>query len=135
MARTYNLADLSPVDPTAAAWALAWVRAALRDTPNDADVFPAGGFHDEELLAALELDAVADGAASYFRPHVTAAGLVAGDPTRVLSFSGGSYSERYEEGDALRKAILKRGEPIDKLIEDATDGRVGANSTTFRTVF
>lgn len=134
MARTYDLAALSPVDPASLTWAVAWVRAALRDTPNDAGAFPVGGFHDEELQAALELDAVVDGEDTYFRPHVTAAGLVSGDPTRVLAFTGGSYSERYEDGEALRKAILKRGTAIDSLIADATDGRF-SSSTTFRAVF
>lgn len=134
MARTYNLASLSPVDPTKLVWAVAWVRAALRDTPNDAGVFPAGGFHDEELQAALDLDSVVDGEDRYYRPHVTAAGLVSGDPTRVLAFSGGSYSERYEDGAALRRAILKRGAAIDDLIAEATDGRF-SGSTVFRAVF
>lgn len=135
MARTYDLTALSPVDPKSVTWAVAWVRAAIRDTPNDAGAFPAGGYHDEELQAAIELDVIVDGADRYYRPHVTAAGLVSGDPTRVLSFSGGSYSERYEDGAALRRALLKRGEPIDALIEDATDGRFSGASTTFRVVF
>lgn len=137
MARTYDLTALNPVNPSSSAWALAWLRAALRDTPNDVDAFPTGGWHDEELQSALSLDAVTDPEddAVYYRPHVTAAGLIAGDPTRVLSFTAGGYGETYETGDALSKAILKRGKAIDDLISDTTDGRLAPESTTFTVVF
>jgi hypothetical protein len=53
MARTYNLTHLALNDPTAATWALAYVRFALRDKPNDADAWPALSLQDEELNAQI----------------------------------------------------------------------------------
>jgi len=53
MARTYSTSDLALNDPTDADWALAYVRFALRDKPNDANAFPSDSLEDEEINAAL----------------------------------------------------------------------------------
>src|SRR5690554_3286186 len=95
MARTYNPETLATPDVSSEAWALNWVRATLRDVPNDAQVYPEGSYSDEEIKGALALYSVkgTDDTVLY-APHVVAAALVENDPRRALSYGVAGLSGR-----------------------------------------
>lgn len=134
MARTYSTADLALNDPSDADFALAYVRFALRDKPNDASTYPAASLDDEEINAALEAgkitDAIADGGdgTSYYRPHLTAAELLQGNPEFVERFSAGGYSEQARSAGAIARGIRRQGRWIDASIRESTDKRIGGTS-------
>ena len=138
MARTYNLTHLALNDPTSANWALAYVRFALRDKPNDADAYPANSLEDEEINAILEAEKVTDSTdmggdgTSYYEPHKTAARILSANPEVVTRFSAGGYSEETRPVAALVHAIRRQGRWIDDSIIDSTDGRLGGQSLVLR---
>lgn len=140
MARTYDAALLSAPNVASLAWARTWVRATLRDTPNEASTYPAGSFLDEEIEGALALAAVpgaGDPPTKLYVPHVVAAQLVEGDPRRVLSFAIGGLSESLPDAKQVAAAIRKSGAGIEGLIEAAggtpptTPGRSVRRETVF----
>ncbi len=122
MARTYNASLLAAPSVSSLAWARTWVRATLRDTPNDAGAYPAGSFLDEEIDGALVLASVPDASdppVALYAPHVVAAAFVEGDPRRVLSFAVGGLSESLPDAKSVAAAIRKSGAGIEALIEAA----------------
>lgn len=122
MARTYDPQLLSAPDVASLAWARAWVRMTLRDTPNEAGAYPPNSLLDEEIDGALALTSVpgsGDPPATLYAPHVVAAQLVEGDPRRVLSFSVGGLSEALPDAKRVAAAIRKSGAGIEALIEAA----------------
>lgn len=131
MARTYSLANLALNDTTDADWALAYVRFALRDTPNDASAYPEGSLQDEEINAALEAGKITDTVVSggdgtaYYFPHDVAADLLRGNPYWLERWSAAGYSEERRKVSAVARGILKQGRWINASIITATDGRVG----------
>lgn len=127
MARTYDLTDLATPDVTSKTWARAWVRATLRDTPNEHDTYPDGSLNDEEIDSQLALNAVTnDDDTVLYAPHVTAAALVESDPRRVLSFSVGGLSESLPDAGKVAAAIRRSGAGIDALI--TAEGGVPPNA-------
>lgn len=136
MSRTYDVAALSPLDPTDADWALATARRFLRDTPNETGAFHPRSFADAELEAQLELDSVTDDDdVRYYRAHVTAANLLRANPERVLAFSAGGYSESYADAEKLADAILAAGQGIDDLINELVGDNVAGRTLQARVVF
>lgn len=122
MARTYDPSLLGTPNVTSLAWARTWVRATLRDTPNEAGAYPPGSLLDEEIEGALALAAIpgdGDPPAKLFAPHVVAAQLVESDPRRVLSFAVGGLSETLPDAKTVAAAIRKNGAGIEDLIEGA----------------
>ncbi len=140
MARTYDPSFLAAPSVSSLAWARAWVRAALRDTPNEAGAYPPDSLLDEEIDGALQLAGVqgaGDPPAVLYAPHVVAAQLVEGDPRRVLSFAVGGLSETLPDAKQVAAAIRKSGTGIEALIEAAggTPPVVPGRSVLRRTVF
>lgn len=122
MARTYDPSLLAAPSVSSLAWARAWVRATLRDTPNEAGAYPPDSLLDEEIDGALVLASVQDSGdppAALYAPHVAAAQLVEGDPRRVLSFAVGGLSESLPDAKQVAAAIRKSGAGIEALIEAA----------------
>lgn len=130
MARTYNLTHLALNDPTSAAWALAYVRFALRDKPNEAAAYPIDSLSDEEINAAFAAQALVDDgvtpSVSYYPAHRVAAGLIEGNPTWVQRWSSAGVSEALRDAGETAKAIVKAGRWIDRAIGRASDGRLTA---------
>lgn len=130
MARTYDLVDLALNDVDSGDWALAYVRFALRDKPNDESAYPAGSLEDEEINAALSGAAIIDTgqtpSVTYYRPHRVAADLLLSNPTWVVRWSAAGVSEETRDPDVVAKAIVKAGAWIDTAIADDSDGRVSA---------
>lgn len=119
MAQTYDPSLLGEPDVTSLAWARTWVRATLRDTPNETGAYPPDSFLDEEIDGALALAAVkgeGEPPVKLFAPHVVAAQLVESDPRRVLSFAVGGLSETLPDAKAVAAAIRKNGAGIEELI-------------------
>lgn len=139
MARTYKPSDLSGVQVTKITWARAWVRFLLRDTPNEVGAYRQGSLDDIEIDAALELHSVLDSVGSplprYYRPHVTAAGLLESDPERLASFSGGGYSEQYRGANEVIAPMLSQGARFDAEIALLSQGRVAPSAATLEPVF
>lgn len=138
MARTYNTTHLALNDPTSADWALAYVRFALRDKPNDADAYPANSLDDAEINAALEAgkitdatDAGGDGTV-YYPAHKVAARIVHGDPERLRYYNLANVGAGQRSADEVANAIRKSGRWIDDAIIAATDGRIGGSSLVLR---
>ncbi|MCK9513758.1 MAG: hypothetical protein M0R28_21385 [Pigmentiphaga sp.] len=122
MARTYDPSQLASPDVASLAWARAWVRMTLRDTPNEAGAYPPNSLLDEEIDGALALNSVMDASdppVALYAPHVVAAQLVEGDPRRVLSFSVGGLSEALPDAKTVAAAIRKSGVGIEALITAA----------------
>lgn len=120
MARTYDPSILPNASVTSEAWALAWVRATLRDVPNDAGVWPEGSYTDEEIRGALALYSVkgADDTVLY-APHVVAAALVENDPRRVASFGMAGLTGTLPNAREVAAAIIRNGMVIDAMIAEA----------------
>jgi hypothetical protein len=135
MSRSYDVTALATVDPTDSTWALANARRFLRDTPNEVGSFVPRSFLDAELVAQLELDSVVFNAVTYYRPHVTAGALLKANPERVLSFSGGGYSEAYSDPERLARAILQAGAGIDNAINDLAGSVIVSSARVARVVF
>lgn len=140
MARTYDPALLATPSVSSLTWARTWVRATLRDTPNEAGTYPPGSFLDEEIEGALALATIqgaGDPPAALYVPHVVAAQLVEGDPRRVLSFAVAGLSETLPDAKQVAAAIRKAGVGIEALIEAAggTPPVVPGRTILRRTVF
>ena len=128
--RTYDTGALLSADPSSKAWAVAYVRHALRDIPNDADTYPEGSLTDVEIEALIEFDTSTDTVAGggdgtvYYRPHITAARILKSDPTRVRYFQAAGTG--YGPVDPVHTAsrIERAGRVIDLDIADTTSGRV-----------
>ena len=120
MARTYDPETLATPNVSSEAWALNWVRATLRDVPNDAGVYPEGSYTDEEIKGALALYSVkgTDDVVLY-APHVVAAALVENDPRRALSYGVAGLSGQLPNPREVAAAILRSGSAIDSMIRDA----------------
>jgi len=134
MAQTYSLIKLALNDATDADWALAYVRFALRDKPNENSAYPTGSLDDAEISAALEADKVQDTTANggdgtyYYRPHRVAARLLTGNPNWVSRWSVGGYSEQGPSMDAAARGIRSQGRWIDDSIATLTSKRIGGSS-------
>lgn len=124
MARTYVLADLAENDPTDATWALAYVRFALRDKPNDADAWPTLSLQNEEINAALTANKVTNDAVDYYPAHRIAARLLLSNPEWVQRYSAGGYSEEVRDASQIAREIVSAGAWIDAAISTATDGAI-----------
>lgn len=139
MARTYSTTKLALNDPSDADWALAYVRFALRDKPNDASTFPSDSLDDEEINAALEAAKITDTVANggdgtvYYEAHKVAARLLQGNPEWVSRFSAGGYSEERRSATEVAWSVKRAGKWIDASIIDSTDGRIGGSSLVLRT--
>lgn len=117
----YDSSDLTPIDTTDAAWALAWTRFYLRDTDDAAEVFT-----DAEITAVLtatsqDLPVGVDAAdqATYYRPHQAAADLIRSDPDLKMQERLLSWSATNRSPDAIARGILAAGRWIDDAIDDA----------------
>lgn len=120
MARTYDPSILPNASVTSEAWALAWVRATLRDVPNDAGVYPEGSYTDEEIRGALVLhSATAPDGTRLYAPHVAAAALVESDPRRVASFGMAGLTGTLPNAREVAAAIIRNGMVIDAMIAEA----------------
>lgn len=130
MARTYNLTHLALNDATDADWALAYVRFALRDKPNEATAYPIDSLSDEEVNAALTAQALVDESVTpnvtYYAAHRVAAALVTGNPTWISRWSSAGVSEAFRDAEATAKAIIRAGRWIDQAIALESDGRLTA---------
>lgn len=132
MASTYETVDLALNDPTDADWALAYVRFALRDKPNDASAYPPGTLDDAEINALLEATKVQDVTANggddayYYQPHKVAADLLVSNPGWVTRWSVPGASEEYRRPGDVAAGILRAGRWIEKSIQSSTDGRLGS---------
>lgn len=127
MARTYDLNDLAANDPTDAGWALAYVRFALRDKPNEATAYPIDSLQDEEINAALEAQKLTDtddDETTYYPAHRVAAALLSGNPTWVNRWSSGGVSEEVRDAKTAAKAIIEAGRWIDAAIDEGSSGRL-----------
>lgn len=119
MARTYTPAALAAPDVKSLVWARTWVRATLRDTPNEHGAYPAGSYLDAEIEGQLALLSVlGTDSVRLYAPHVVAASMLETDPRRVLSFSVGGLSETLPDAKTAADAIRRNG-AIDALIIDA----------------
>lgn len=132
MARTYNLTHLALNDPTSATWALAYVRFALRDKPNDATAYPALSLQDEELTPAIAAMALADAGVTYYPAHRIAAKLLLSNPEWVQRYSAGGYSEELRPAAEIAKSIIGSGSWIDASINDATGGAIALGQIRLR---
>jgi hypothetical protein len=119
----YTEANLTPIDTTAVAWALAWTRFLLHDTDSSNEIYS-----DTELTAVLTAHAFVheDGAGvetTYYRPHVAAAHLIATDPDRATSESLLGSSVTVQSPGSLARSIRSRNAWIDDAIEELTEER------------
>ena len=134
MFRTYNTTHLALNDPSDATWALAYVRFALRDKPNDASAYPAGSLDDDELNAVLTArkltDLMANGGdgTDYYVPHQVAAEIIEANPEFVERFSVSGYSEQVRSADSIARGIRRAGRWIDASIRASTSKRIGGTS-------
>ncbi|WP_027480532.1 hypothetical protein [Deinococcus pimensis] len=130
MTRSYDGADLSPISPDDDSFARAWVRFWTRDLPqvqnglpgtNQVEAWPQFSLTDEELDAALQLDAVEspDGAV-YYRPHFTAARLYLGNPQLWRTRSVDGTSETRRDPNEIVGAWLAQGRAFDAVIPEGT---------------
>lgn len=132
MARTYDQVDLALKDPSDLNWALAYTRLLIRDKPNEAGVWPEDSLEDEEIRVALAMkqaqDKVANGGDDtiYYFPHRVAAQLITDNPRWIIRFAVAGYSETYQDPSAVAQSILRNGRDIVDLIQDSTEGRIGA---------
>ena len=133
MARTYDLVDLAANDATDADWALAYVRFALRDKPNEANAYPALSLFDEEIAAALAAAAVTYETDTYYPAHRVAAKLLRANPEFTTRWSAAGVSEEYRDAADVARAIIEQGAWIDAAITNATGGRVSFGQLRFRT--
>lgn len=139
MSRTYSVAALGLNSPSSAAWALAWVRFALRDVPNATGAYPEGSLEDGELTAALLADAVTDLATLggdgtvYYRPHRTAARLLKTDPSLRARVTGSGITQDGPRRGDIGTKILRANGWIDAAIRTASSKRVGNNQLWART--
>lgn len=128
MARTYDVTDLALNDPTSLAWAVAYVRFALRDKPNESSAYPLGSLQDEEIEAALAGGALADeidgSTETYYPAHRVAARLLASNPEFVQRWSAAGVSQEFRAAKDVARDIVTAGAWIDASISDLTDGRV-----------
>lgn len=115
---SYDASALSPNDATDQEWSLAWVRRiAGDDTENERN-------SDAEWLAELSADTVTgEDDTVYYRPHVTAARLVASQnaAVRTESLLGGSIT--YRSPQARAQALRSAYAWMDDLIPE--DDRPG----------
>lgn len=124
----YDATKLKPNDPTDSAWAIAWVRFLTGDRVEPA------AWSDSEITAALAADAFTLNSTTYYRPHVTAASLVASDPDRPDAESTLGASVTNRNASDLARAIRQRGRWIDALIAD-TSGTWPTSTTTLEVVW
>ena len=128
MARTYDVTDLALNDPTSADWALAYVRFALRDKPNDASAYPVGSLTDEEIAAVLASQALEDendgSTEVYYAAHRVAARLLASNPEFVQRWSAAGVSQEFRAAKDVARDIITAGSWIDVTISTLTDGRL-----------
>lgn len=128
MARTYDTTDLALNDPTSLDWALAYVRFALRDKPNESSAYPLGSLQDEEIEAALAAAALSDTVDSstevYYPAHRIAANLLASNPEFVQRWSAAGVSQEFRSSKDIARDIITAGKWIDASIADSTDGRL-----------
>lgn len=118
--RTYDPAALVALDLRSLTWARNTCRRYLRDVPNEVGAWRPGSYDDREIDAQLTLDAVRHGVVLHYRPHVSAAHLLLSDPERVLSTSGGGWSETYQTPASVAASIRRSGSYIDDLIRGMT---------------
>ncbi|GGI87220.1 hypothetical protein [Deinococcus wulumuqiensis] len=135
-ARTYDESLLTVIDPADREFSRTWVRTLLRDRPEvnrgglplgpgqptrpSESTWPEYSRTDQELNAALELDAAFDPAANppakYYRPHFTAARLYLGDPALWKSRAVDGSSESRRDSQEIVSAWLAQGAALDSLI-------------------
>ena len=132
MARTYDTTDLALNDPTDADWALAYVRFALRDKPNDASAWPTLSLQDEEIEAQIEGMALTHDSVTYYPAHRIAAKLLLSNPEWVQRYSAGGYSEEVREASVIAKGIINGGSWIDASINTSTDGAIALGQIRLR---
>lgn len=131
MAQTYSTDNLALNDPTSAAWALAYVRFALRDKPNSDSAWPAGSLTDEEINALLEATKIQDSTtyggddAYYYVPHQVAADLLVSNPEWVTRWSMGGVSEDRPTPERIARGVLQAGRWINTSIKSSTNSRIG----------
>jgi hypothetical protein len=115
-------------DPTSASWAVAYVRLALRDKPNDASAYPLGSLQDEELLALLAGAAVIDTSVTpnvtYYPAHRVAASILTSNPEFVQRWSAAGVSEEYRDVKAVARDIISAGKWIETTILSESGGRI-----------
>ena len=128
MARTYDVVDLALNDTTDADWALTYVRFALRDKPNEASAWPIGSLQDEEILAAINANAVADTSVTpnvtYYPAHRVAAKLLSGNPEFIQRWSAAGVSEELRSASEIARELVSSGSWIDAAISTASGGSV-----------
>lgn len=109
----YDPSQLAAADATSADWALAWARRLADDTgePERSS--------DGEWLAELSADALTVSETVYYRPHRTAARLIARENGRVKSESVLGGSVAYRSPQAQAAALLGAYAWMDALIPEA----------------
>jgi hypothetical protein len=131
VARTYDLTDFALNDPTDSGWALAYVRFALRDKPNDESAYPINSLQDEEITAILAGDALVNDSVTpnvtYYPAHRTAAKILAGNPEYLVRWSTGGVSEELRDPKVVARDIIQAGRWIDALITSESDGVISFN--------
>jgi hypothetical protein len=136
MARLFNSIDYALNDTTSLAWALAYARFALRDIPNEANVYPADSLEDTVIIGTITalqvVDTNPDPDVTYYRPHLAAAALIEANPTYVTRFSTSGFSEQYRDAATVARFIRNAGKWIDDKIIELTVGRVGGRSLDVR---
>ena len=113
----YDSTRLRPHDPTSLEWAVAWTRFLLRDTSTT----PL--FNDTELVALLDATAFVVAGVPYYRPQVTTAHLIAGDPDRALSESLLGVNITTRDPTSVARSIRALHRWIDDEIEALTRQR------------
>ena len=119
----YDPHDLHPNDVTSSAWAIAHARRFLADTESPFE------FSQAEILAMLTAHAFTHDETVYYRPHVTAAALIASDPNRATAEWLLSAKVEGREPAIIAREIRASGAWIDDLIETAAGARPRSGRT------
>ncbi len=136
--RTYDQVALSTRTITSLAWARAYARFLIRDTPNEVGAYPQNSLTDIELDQQLTsfsvIDRVTGGGDDtvYYRPHVVATHVLTADPTRLMAFSVSGYAETAPDLAIVTRGILLASRWVDAAIETATNGRLSFGIMTLR---
>lgn len=132
MSRTYDESVLTRMDPQDITWARTWVRNLLRDKPivgktglpaqlnqpvtNSTPGWDEGSLTDEAINAALRLRAVGPDSDLYYRPHVTAADLLRGNPNILVKRVVDGSSEQRRDPNDVAISWIEQGRGIDAMI-------------------
>ena len=119
----YDPHDLHPNDVTSSAWAIAHARRFLADVREPYE------YAQAEIYALLDAHAFVHESVTYYRPHVTAAALIASDPNRsTAEWLLSAKVEGREPADVARE-IRASNAWIDDLIEAAAGARPRSGRT------